>query len=188
VTPFVQLPKLIFDFGAIQALPSQLRALGSERPLLITDAGLVACGTFDRVLRVLPEQDFVFDSTPENPTSEGVDQAFAACPASRCDAVVAVGGGSVIDTAKMVAVLAGQGGSLSDFLGRPEKVSAKVAPLIAIPTTASSGSEVIARVRYPSHRSTRDWNEKRQPGAARRNLRSGNDDLASAAAHRRDWS
>ncbi len=143
MTPFMQLPKLIFDFGAIQALPSELRALGSGRPLLITDAGLVRCGTFDRVRAQLLEQDFdVFDSTPENPTSVGVERAFAAYEAGRHDAIVAVGGGSVIDTAKMVAVLAGQGGSLSEVLGHPEKVSAEMAPLIAIPTTASSGSEV----------------------------------------------
>jgi alcohol dehydrogenase class IV len=143
VTPFVQLPKLLFDFDAIQALPSELRALRIERPLLITDAGLIRCGTFDRVRTTLREQDLqVFDATPENPTSEGVERAFAAYQASQCDAIVALGGGSVIDTAKMVAVLAGQGGRLSDVLGRAEKVTAKIAPLIAIPTTASSGSEV----------------------------------------------
>ena len=137
------MPKLVFNFGAIQALPSELRALSSRRPLLITDAGLVACGTFNRVRLALREQEFVvFDSTPENPTSDGVERALAAYRAGGCDAVVAVGGGSVIDTAKMVAVLAGQGGSLPDILGHPERVTAKLAPLIAIPTTASSGSEV----------------------------------------------
>jgi 4-hydroxybutyrate dehydrogenase len=142
VTPFVQMPKLIFDFGAIQALPLELRALGSVRPLLITDAGLVSCGTFDRVRTSLQKRNFhVFDRTPENPTSQGVEQAFAAYTASKCDAIVAIGGGSVIDTAKMVAVLAGEGGRLSDFLGHPERVTANIAPLIAIPTTASSGSE-----------------------------------------------
>jgi 4-hydroxybutyrate dehydrogenase len=143
MTPFVQLPRLFFDFGAIHALPAELRTLASRRPLLITDAGLAACGTFDRVRLTLREQDFhVFDGTPENPTSGGVEQAFAAYRAAQCDAIVAVGGGSVIDTAKMVAVLAGHDRPLSDVLGRPENVTADIVPLIAIPTTASSGSEV----------------------------------------------
>ncbi len=143
MNPLVQLPKLFFDFGAIQALPSELATLGVGRPLLITDAGLVSCGTFSQVRSVLGRSEFhVFDTTPENPTSQGVEQAFTAYRANQCDGVVAVGGGSVIDTAKMVAVLAGHGGSVTDYLGHPEKVTVKVAPLIAIPTTASSGSEV----------------------------------------------
>ena len=143
MVPLVQLPKLYLDFGAIQVLPSELAALGVRRPLLVTDAGLVSCGTFDRARHVLVRNEFqVFDRTPENPTCDGVEQAFAAYQAGNCDGVIAVGGGSVIDTAKMVAVLGGHGGSLSDFLGHPEKVTAMVAPLIAIPTTASSGSEV----------------------------------------------
>jgi alcohol dehydrogenase class IV len=143
VSPFIQLPKLLFDFGAIQSLALELTALRVARPLLITDTGLVSCGTFDRVRRVLRSDDiYVFDGTPENPTREGVERAYAAYRSNGCDAVVAVGGGSVIDTAKMVAVLAGHGGTLSDFLGHPENVTEKTAPLVAIPTTASSGSEV----------------------------------------------
>jgi alcohol dehydrogenase class IV len=113
------------------------------QPLVLTDKGLVACGTFERVRTALQEQDFhVFDETPENPTCDGVERAYAVYCAGRCDGVVAVGGGSVIDTAKMVSVLAGHSGSVHDFVGQPEKISTKVAPLVAIPTTASSGSEV----------------------------------------------
>jgi alcohol dehydrogenase class IV len=137
VTPFVQLPKLFFDFGAIQALPTELRALGSERPLLITDAGLVACGTFDRAHTTLRDQDFhVFDQTPQNPTSEGVEQAYLAFRTGQCDAIVGIGDGPVIDTAKMVAVLAGQGGSVSDFFGRPGGLPfSKIARVIEILAT-----------------------------------------------------
>jgi alcohol dehydrogenase class IV len=139
----VQLPKVLFDFGAIKAVPAELRTVGIARPLLVTDRGLIACGTFDRVRAALQEQDcLTFEDTPENPTRDGVERAYAAYRAGQCDGVVAVGGGSVIDTAKMVCVLAGHGGSVRDFLGQPEKITTKVAPLIAIPTTASSGSEV----------------------------------------------
>jgi len=141
--PFLQLPKLLFDFGAIKALPDELRALRVSRPLLLTDQGLVSCGTFDRVRTALGQQDFhTFDDTPENPTCDGVERAYAAYRTGQCDGVVAIGGGSVIDTAKMVAVLGGHGGSIHDFIGQPEKVTANCAPLIATPTTASSGSEV----------------------------------------------
>jgi 4-hydroxybutyrate dehydrogenase len=143
VHPYIQLPKILFEHGAITGLPSALKDLNVVHPLLVTDKGLVECGTFDRACAVLKDYDYlVFDDTPENPTSDGVELAYAAYRAGKCDSVVAVGGGSVIDTAKMLAALAGHGGRVQDFLGHPEKVTAKIAPLFAIPTTASSGSEV----------------------------------------------
>ena len=78
---------------------------------------------------------------PENPTYEAVDRAAAVYRAEQCDGVVAIGGGSVIDTAKLTAVLAGHPGQASDIVGKSERMTAATAPLIVIPTTAGTGSE-----------------------------------------------
>jgi alcohol dehydrogenase class IV len=136
-------PRVQFDFGAIRLLPQELAALGVTRPLFITDKGLVQAGVFAAVRRAMGGGDdlAVFDETPENPTISGVDRATAAYKAGRCDGIVAVGGGSVIDTAKAVAVLATHAGAIADYFGRPEKIRPDTAPLIAVPTTAGTGSE-----------------------------------------------
>jgi 4-hydroxybutyrate dehydrogenase len=144
MTPALQIPRAYFAEGAIGELPNELSALGVSRPLLVTDAGLVKCGVFGMVTAKLGTAAInyaVFDAVPENPTYEGVDRAATACRAQQCDGVVAVGGGSVIDTAKLTAVLAGHAGRASDYVGHSERVTAATVPLIVIPTTAGTGSE-----------------------------------------------
>jgi 4-hydroxybutyrate dehydrogenase len=138
-----QFPRTHFDFGAIEALNDELVALGIARPLFVTDQGLVGCGVLASVLGVLSPNitRSVFDHVPENPTIDGVERAFMAYRTGDCDGVVAIGGGSVIDTAKALSVLAGHPGPISAYLGHPEKITSKIAPLIAIPTTAGTGSE-----------------------------------------------
>ncbi len=139
----LQFPRVHLDFGAVRALPMELTALGITRPLLLTDQGLVKCGVLGRVLEAVPGRNdlVVFDEVPENPTYAGVDRAVEIYRRERCDGVVALGGGSVIDTAKAVAVLAGHGGPLTNYLGRPDAITHAVAPLIVLPTTAGTGSE-----------------------------------------------
>jgi alcohol dehydrogenase class IV len=140
--PMLQLPRLIFDFGAIDALAEEVRDLGVERPLLISDQGLVRAGILKRVRSVLDAGSVshsVFDSVPENPTFDGVDRARKVYVADGCDCVVAVGGGSVIDTAKLVAATRDSKDTASFFEGGA-KVG-NVAPLIVVPTTAGTGSE-----------------------------------------------
>jgi alcohol dehydrogenase class IV len=143
MTPFLQLPRVHFDWGAVAALGEELGVLGVKRPLFVTDHNLVALGVFERVRAALPKDAScaVFDDIPENPTVAGVERAIALYRAERCDGVVAVGGGSVIDSGKAVALLAGHPGSLETYLGHPERITAAVAPLVAIPTTAGTGSE-----------------------------------------------
>ena len=148
MTPFLQTPRIIFDHGAIRALPAELAQLGSTRPLLITDRGLVRAGLLDRLRAALPAamQAPLFDQVPENPTAAAVDAAFALYRTENCDAVVALGGGSVLDSGKAVAVLAGHAdqtgwGRCADYMGHPDRITHRVAPLIAIPTTAGTGSE-----------------------------------------------
>ena len=137
----LKLPKLVFGPGSVRLLSEELAALGAKLPLLITDRGLIACGVFERVISSLGVQLPVYADVPENPTFDGVDQAAALLRARHCDVVVAVGGGSVIDTAKLVAVLAGHAGSAADYVGYSEKITAATAPLVVLPTTAGTGSE-----------------------------------------------
>jgi alcohol dehydrogenase class IV len=141
--PLLKFPKVQFGFGAIETLPAELIEFGILRPLYLTDKGLIKCGVFSIVRRAMPGEAkvAVFDETPENPTVEGVERALSAYREGDCDGIVAVGGGSVIDTAKAVSLLSGHPGSLSDYHDHPEKITSSTAPLIAIPTTAGTGSE-----------------------------------------------
>jgi 4-hydroxybutyrate dehydrogenase len=138
-----QFPRVHLDFGAVRLLPAELTACGITRPLVITDQGLVKCGMLARVMDTLAGRNdvVIFDETPENPTIAGVDRAIALYRRERCDGIVALGGGSVIDTAKAVAVLAGHRGPLIDYLGKPDVITHTVGPLIVLPTTAGTGSE-----------------------------------------------
>jgi 4-hydroxybutyrate dehydrogenase len=144
MVPLLKLPKVQFDFGAIKTLPAELSELGIGRPLYITDQGVIKCGVFSTVRQAMPgDVEFaIFDKTPENPTVEGVERALGAYCTGGCDGIVAVGGGSVIDSAKAVSLLAGHAGPLSYYHGHPEKITWATAPLVAIPTTAGTGSEV----------------------------------------------
>jgi alcohol dehydrogenase class IV len=136
-------PKVQFDFGAIKLLQQELALLGVERPLFVTDKGLVAAGVFAKVREAMGNSNtlVVFDEVPENPTYEGVERAVEMYRRNKCDDVVAVGGGSVIDSAKAVSVVATHGGAITDYIGKPEKIKSNTSPLIAIPTTAGTGSE-----------------------------------------------
>jgi alcohol dehydrogenase class IV len=143
VTLLLQCPRVHFGFGAIHVLSGQLSQVGITRPLFITDLRLANLGLMATVRTALTAkaEPACFDEVPENPTIEGVDRAFAVYRASGCDGVVALGGGSVIDTAKAVCVLATHPGPFAQYAGHPEKLGSEVAPLVAIPTTAGTGSE-----------------------------------------------
>jgi alcohol dehydrogenase class IV len=140
----LQTPRIHFDFGSIAALPSELQRLGISRPLLVTDKNLARLEVFDRVRIAIPStcDAAIFADVAENPTAAAVHQCIAAYREHGCDGIVAVGGGSVIDCAKAAALLGTNAGDLSRYLGQPENITAAPAPLIAIPTTAGTGSEV----------------------------------------------
>ena len=144
MTVLMNFNKVRFDFGAVAALPDELEALGIGRPLFLTDKGVVECGVFQRVREAMPEAADLatLEDIPENPTFEGVARALKAYRGNDCDGIVAVGGGSVIDSAKGLALLAAHPGPLIDYHGHPEKITAAAAPIVAIPTTSGTGSEV----------------------------------------------
>lgn len=135
-----------FDFGAIKLLKQECERSGISRPLIVTDAGVKAAGLLQKALDALPGlQPAVFDQTPSNPTEAAVRAAAAIYQAQQCDGLIAVGGGSAIDCAKGVAIAATHEGPLKTYAtieGGSSKISERVAPLIAVPTTAGTGSEV----------------------------------------------
>ena len=134
------------DFGAVQLLAQECERIGIRRPLVVTDAGVRAAGVLDRVTAHLGGRDFVvFDGTPSNPTERAMRAAVALYMEHGCDGIVAVGGGSPIDLAKGVAVCATHEGPLKSFAaieGGAARITAATAPVIAVPTTAGTGSEV----------------------------------------------
>ena len=141
MVPVLPLPRLVFGAGALSVVGGELAWLGVSRPLLLSDRGLERAGAVAAALRALPGGSVPFLDVPENPTLAGADAAFATYCAAGCDGIVALGGGSVLDTAKFVAALAGSGlARAADMQGKPERVSA-VAPLVAVPTTIGTGSE-----------------------------------------------
>jgi 4-hydroxybutyrate dehydrogenase len=134
------------DFGVVSLLASECARAGITRPLIVTDAGVRAAGVLaqaEAALVKLPHA--VFDGTPSNPTEAGVRAAVAVLQRERCDGLVAVGGGSSIDLAKGVAIAARHEGPLKHYAtieGGSPRITEAVLPLIAVPTTAGTGSEV----------------------------------------------
>ncbi len=142
-------PDVHFGYGALDQLGPELTRRGVSRPLIITDQGLVRHGVCDQVLRSLVGgaaghafSAAVFDEIPENPTIAGVEKALVAYQANRCDGIVGLGGGSVLDSGKALRVLTHQGGSLIEYLRDPARIGRTVAPYITVPTTAGTGAEV----------------------------------------------
>lgn len=133
-----------FGSGAVELLPQELAELGIRKPLLVTDPGIARLPLLDRVRRMLPEGHALFTETPGNPTEAAVDKAFEAFQHAACDGLVALGGGSAMDLAKAVALRATHAGQLAEYAlieGGAGRIG-PVAPLVAVPTTAGTGSEV----------------------------------------------
>ncbi|VFR56286.1 Alcohol dehydrogenase [plant metagenome] len=134
-----------FGYGTLDLLKDECARFGIQRPLIVTDAGIRAAGLLDTVQAALPLPHAVYDRTPSNPTETAVREAVALYRSERCDGIVALGGGSPIDLAKGVAVCATHEGPLRQFAvieGGLARITAATAPVIAIPTTAGTGSEV----------------------------------------------
>ena len=134
------------DFGALSQLQTECERVGITRPLIVTDAGVRAAGLVDKVLAALPGlKPAVFDATPSNPTEAAVRAAVALYQTERCDGLIALGGGSAIDCAKGAAIAAVHEGPLKTYAtieGGSPKITDRVPPIIAVPTTAGTGSEV----------------------------------------------
>lgn len=139
------LTNCIFDFGALAQLPKVLKGAGVARPFIVTDPGLKANGLLDRAIAALGgEPAASFTDTPANPTEAAARAAAELYRASGADGIVALGGGSSMDLAKAVAIMVTHPDPFEQY-GAAQKGSRlikKVAPLVAVPTTAGTGSEV----------------------------------------------
>ena len=127
-------PETRFGAGVSEELPATVDRLGVDRPLVVTDEGIREAGIVDRVVAGLADPVF-HDATTEPSTAD-----FDDLPTEVVDGVVALGGGSCLDTAKLVALLLAHGGEASDYLG-VDRAPGPVAPLVAVPTTSGTGSQ-----------------------------------------------
>ncbi|HEY1420903.1 MAG TPA: iron-containing alcohol dehydrogenase [Candidatus Dormibacteraeota bacterium] len=137
--------RLVQRLGAIKELGNEAGQLGMRRPLLVTDAGVKAAGLLDTALEALRGSDVepvVFDKVRANPGVELVDAGAAEYRAQGCDGLVAIGGGSSMDTAKGIGVVAVHDGSIVDYEWGHSPIRSRIPPMIAVPTTAGTGSEV----------------------------------------------
>ena len=135
-----------FDYGAVKLLTQECERVGITRPLVVTDPGVKAAGVLQKALDALAGLPVaVFDQTPSNPTEAAVRAAVEVYKANNCDGLIAVGGGSAIDCAKGVAIAATHEGPLTRYAtieGGSALITDKAVPLIAVPTTSGTGSEV----------------------------------------------
>jgi choline dehydrogenase len=138
----VEVPtRIVHGPGAIVWLGELVRGLGVERPFLVTDGGVVSAGLADRALETL-QNVIVFDGVRANPDVELVGEASALYRGQSCDGLVALGGGSSMDTAKGIGVEIAHGGSIVEYEYGKTPITERIPPLVAVPTTAGTGSEV----------------------------------------------
>ena len=135
-----------FGYGEIATLKAELALAGITRPVIVTDKGVRALGMLERIeaaTGVTPAA--VFDETPGNPTEAAAVKATALFREAGGDGIIAIGGGSALDLAKAVAIMAAHEGPLKTYAvveGGLEKITSRTFPTIAVPTTAGTGSEV----------------------------------------------
>lgn len=132
--------------GAVECLADEVKALGVKRPMLVTDAGLVRAGIAEKVSKVLDAANIghcLFDGVIANPPIALVDNAAEIYKGEKCDGLIGLGGGSPMDTAKAIGVIVENGGSILAYeWADPQPIQKRIPPLITVPTTAGTGSEV----------------------------------------------
>lgn len=140
-----ELPTAIaFGNGALRSLPDHIRRLGGGKALVVTDPGVLKAGVAAQVTGVLERRGIPFElfgDVESDPDIRSIASGIRQAKAGGCDMVVGVGGGSALDSAKAIALMLGNDGVIEDYVGL-NKVPRKGAPVIAIPTTAGTGSEI----------------------------------------------
>lgn len=135
---------IVFGRDSVKELPGILKGYGAKKVMVVYDAGVKAAGIAEQVLAMVEETNIpyvVFDGVIPNPTNEVVEEAAGLARCNGVDVFVAVGGGSSIDLAKAIDVLMTNPGSIGDYAGIG-KVRHPLFPLVAIPTTAGTSSEI----------------------------------------------
>lgn len=133
-----------FEVGGLAKVGAEIKALGGSNILICTDKGLVAAGLLGGLTDALEAEGLpytVFDEVEVNPGTETIERGAALVADKGCDLIVGIGGGSPLDSAKAIALLTNNPGPLTQYEG-PDKVPNPVMPVVAIPTTAGTGSEI----------------------------------------------
>lgn len=139
---------IYFGAGAIDNLPEYIQDTGIKTPLIVTDPGMIDTDVFPRVEKVLKAAGIkysVFSKINPNPLDSDIKGASEEFKKGDCDGVIGLGGGSALDAAKAVQVIAAHGGIVNDYdisTGGNQNIKGPLPPMIAIPTTAGTGSEV----------------------------------------------
>lgn len=138
------IPETIFGVGSLAEVGDAARRAGGSRALLVTDPGVLAAGWVEKALPHLRAAGLAYEVwarvTP-NPKDHEVEAGFGVYREQGCDVVVAIGGGSPIDAAKAVSVLAGNGGRILDYEGI-DTVGKPIPPMVMVPSTGGSGADV----------------------------------------------
>jgi alcohol dehydrogenase class IV len=139
-----EVPEIIFGRGSLKQLGQCSRRLGGDRVLLVTDPGIISSGWIDDALSYLKQEGLkpvVYDNVVTNPRVYQVEAGAQEYFRRECDVIVAIGGGSPMDTAKGIAILASNQGRIEDYVGC-NLITQPIPPLICVPTTAGTGSDV----------------------------------------------
>lgn len=138
------IPEVIFGVGTLAEVGGAVRRVGGLRPMLVSDPGVLAAGWVERALPYLLDvhvQWRLWHGLTPNPKDVEIEEAFECYLESECDALLAIGGGSCIDTAKAVALLSGNGGRILDYEGI-DRARSPIPPMVMVPTTGGSGADV----------------------------------------------
>jgi len=144
VSTFTFPNRILFGAGARGFLAGELARLGMTRPLVVTDAGLIATGLIAQMVGPLGKQAVVFSDVQSNPTEGDVQAGLDRFHSAGCDGLIGIGGGSPIDAAKAIRLLVTHPGRLADYdftRGGLERIRPSMPPMVAVPTTAGTGSE-----------------------------------------------
>ena len=138
--------KIVSGYKAIDNLPHELQQMNVKRPLIITDKGIVLAGIIDLIKEVFKEYDMdiplIYDEVPPDSSNKIVNQAASVFRKNNCDSIIAIGGGSAIDTAKGLNIVVSEDtDDLMKFVGA-DRIDHPLMPFVVIPTTAGTGSEV----------------------------------------------
>ena len=134
--------RIFFGLGCLEVLPKELSMLGAKRLLIVTDENIVRLGYIDKATALLNDvTSEVFDKVEQEPSLAGVEELASKVRKRDFDAVLGIGGGSAMDTAKIASLSATNPGHIADYLGT-DKVQKKGLPLLCAPTTSGTGSEV----------------------------------------------
>jgi len=136
--------KVIYGNNAIKDIGTYVRELKGTRVLIVTDQGIKKAGIVERLIKFLKEENInytIYDEVVANPPIQVVEKGAKLARETNTDLIITIGGGSSIDVGKGINVLLTNGGDIKDYIG-VEKVSQPTLPLIAIPTTCGTGSEV----------------------------------------------